>query len=103
MFCLSSPSVVGLSQAGSGFTSGETFMQGKFQFNGKIYNSLPGLFSQFTLTTPSPDVAKERFKTKRDFSPFSKYLTIEKIKIFRNILPDIVNAKLNDFQNIITF
>ena len=44
MFCLSSPSVTGLSQAGSVFTSGEIFMQGKFQFNGKIYNSLPGSF-----------------------------------------------------------
>jgi len=31
-----SPSVAGLSQAGSVFTSGETFMQGTFQFNGKI-------------------------------------------------------------------
>jgi len=46
MFCLRSPSVAGLSQAGSVFTSGETFMQGTFQFNGKIYNSLLSIFSQ---------------------------------------------------------
>ena len=41
MFCLISPSV-----AGSVFTSGEIFMQGTLQFNGKIYNSLSGVFSQ---------------------------------------------------------